>query len=111
MFDSPEELLRKIRLGESSSLEFKRVVFRGKRMDEPHRDDLADEIAAMANTADCALILGVDDRTRQIEGIPLDKLEAAEQYRMIDESEVMLTIWGPDYSEAARSADEPLQAG
>lgn len=79
MYDSPEELLRKIRLGEDTSLELKEVVTRGDRVVAPLRSDLADEIAAMANTADCVLVLGVDDKSKEILGIPTDKLEAAER--------------------------------
>ena len=52
MFDSSEELLRSIRLGEDSSLELKDVRFRGASVSEPGRDDLADELAAIANTRD-----------------------------------------------------------
>lgn len=80
MFDSSEELLRKIRLGEDTSLELKRVTFRGDRVAEPQRNDLADEIAAMANTHDGVLVLGVDDKTREIVGIPLERLEDLERY-------------------------------
>jgi len=80
MFDTPEELLEKIRLGEDTSLELKAVRFKGHRVAEPKRDDLADEIGAIANTHDGVRILGVDDKTRDIEGIPLDRLEAVERY-------------------------------
>jgi len=80
MFDSPEELLQKIRLGEDTSLELKTVRFRGNRVAEPRRDDLADELAAIANTHDGVLVLGVDDKTRDIGGIPMDRLEAVERY-------------------------------
>lgn len=80
MFDSPEELLRKIRLGEDTSLELKAVNIPGARVAAPARDDLADEIAAMANTAEGVLVLGVDDETRDVLGIPLDKLEVAERF-------------------------------
>jgi ATP-dependent DNA helicase RecG len=80
MFDSPEELLEKIRLGEDTSLELKAIRFRGNRIGEPKRDDLADEIAAIANTHDGALVLGVDDKTRDIDGIPVDRLETVERY-------------------------------
>ena len=79
MFDSPEELLGKIRLGEDTSLELKAVRFRGDRV-EPRRDDLADELAAIANTHDGVLVLGVDDKTRDILGIPVERLEAVERY-------------------------------
>ncbi|MEW6219850.1 MAG: ATP-binding protein [Thermodesulfobacteriota bacterium] len=80
MFDSPEELLRKIRLGEDTSLELKTVRFRGHRVSEPKRDDLADELAAIANTRDGVLVLGVDDKTREIDGLSAAHLEAAERY-------------------------------
>ncbi len=80
MFDSPEELLRKIRLGEDSSLELKTVGFKGDRVTEPKRDDLADELAAIANTRDGVLVLGVDDKTRDILGVPTDRLDALERY-------------------------------
>ena len=80
MFDGPEELLQKIRLGEDTSLELKTVRFRGDRVAEPRRDDLADELAAIANTHDGVLVLGVDDKTRDIGGIPVDRIEAVERY-------------------------------
>ncbi len=80
MFDSVEELLQRIRLGEDTSLELKTVRLRGDRVAEPRRDDLADELAAVANTHDGVLVLGVDDKTRDIVGITADRLEAVERY-------------------------------
>jgi len=80
MFDSIEELLKKIRLGEDTSLELKAVRFRGNKIDGPSRDDLADEIAAIANTYDGVLLLGVDDKTKEILGMPIDKIDAVERY-------------------------------
>jgi predicted HTH transcriptional regulator len=80
MFDSPEELLRKIRLGEDTSLELKTVRFRGGRVSDPKRDDLADELAAIANTYDGVVIFGVDDKSRDIIGIPVERLEDVERY-------------------------------
>ncbi len=80
MFDSPEELSRKIRLGEDTTLELKAVRFRGNKIDGPSRDDLSDEIAAIANTFDGVLLLGVDDKTKEIVGIPVDRLDDVERY-------------------------------
>lgn len=80
MYDSPEELLDKIRLGEDTSLELKTVRFRGDRVSEPRREDLADEIAAIANTHDGVLLLGVDDKTRDIVGVPVGRLESVERF-------------------------------
>ena len=71
-------LARRIRLGEDSTLELKRVVLAGSRVASPSRDDFADELAAFANTRGGTVILGVDDKTREIQGIPLDSLDLVE---------------------------------
>lgn len=80
MFDSMQELLEKIRLGEDSVLELKAVRFRGARVSGPRRDDLADELAAFANANDGVLVLGVDDATHEVAGIAIDKLDAVEAF-------------------------------
>ena len=80
MFNSPEELLRRIRLGEDNSLELKEIIFKGERIIEPSRDKLANELSSIANTGDCVVVLGVDDKTRDIIGIPSDRIESAERY-------------------------------
>ncbi len=51
MFDTKEDLLAQIRLGEDSRLELKAVKFRGDRVAGPHADGLADEMAAFANSS------------------------------------------------------------
>ncbi|MDD4836036.1 MAG: ATP-binding protein [Dethiosulfovibrio sp.] len=78
--DRAEELLSRIALGEDSVLELKKVEFSGNRVSGPHRDGMADELAAMANTVSGVVVLGVDDRTREIEGIPLEKLDLLEDW-------------------------------
>lgn len=78
MFDSKEELYEKIRLGEDSVLELKAVRFRGDKVIGPRRDDLADELAAFANTNEGILVLGIDDTAHEVEGIPLERLDAVE---------------------------------
>ena len=78
MLDSPEELLRKIRLGEDEVLELKSAV-RNKRV-ALRRDELADELAAMANSRGGVCVLGVDDSSREIEGIPIDLLDTVESF-------------------------------
>jgi len=80
MFDSIEELSRKIQLGEDSSLELKAVFFSGASVRDPHPNSLADELAAFANTRDGVAVLGVDEKTREVTGIPFDKLDAVELY-------------------------------
>ena len=61
------ELARRIRLGEDSTLELKRVLLGGDRVTSPRRSDFADELAALANARGGTVVLGVDDKTRQIQ--------------------------------------------
>lgn len=75
-----DDLARKIRLGEDSLLELKAIRLRGARVTGPSREKLADVLAAMANTAGGVCVLGVDDATRDIEGIPLASLDAVEAF-------------------------------
>jgi predicted HTH transcriptional regulator len=56
----------------------KTVRFADDRIRGPERDDLADEIAAFANMRGGVLLLGVDDKTRAVEGIAVEKLDAVE---------------------------------
>ena len=76
MFDTKAEMLEKIRLGESSFLEFKEVRFSNGKIRGPHSDSIADELAAFANAHGGVLVLGVSDKTREFVGIPLDRLDA-----------------------------------
>ena len=80
MFDTKAELLEKIRLGESSFLEFKEVKFKGERIDGPRRDSLADGLAALANSHGGVFVLGVADKTREVVGVPLERLDAAVEF-------------------------------
>ena len=55
-----------VRLGEDTGLELKEARFRGQQVSAPHRDGLADEFAAFANSGGGRLVLGVaDDRKPQ----------------------------------------------
>ena len=76
----PSELARRIRLGEDSTLELKRVLLAGSRIKSPERNEVADELAAMANGWGGTLVLGVEDRSREVLGIPLDQLDTAETW-------------------------------
>lgn len=78
MFDDQVALLERIRLGEDSVLEMKEVRFKGAQVQAPSRDDLADELAALGNSRGGVCVLGVEDRTRIIVGIPEDKLDTVE---------------------------------
>ena len=76
-----DDWLQRIRLGEDSTLELKRVVLRGAgKVSDPHPDSMSDELAAMANAAGGTLVLGIDDKTRDVLGIPLPQLDAVEQW-------------------------------
>ncbi len=79
MLGTRSELMEKIRLGEDSFLELKEVRFAGGKMSGPSQDALADELAAFANASGGVLLLGVEDRSRAVLGIPLDRLDAVEQ--------------------------------
>ena len=68
--------MRRIRLGEDSSLELKNLKYKGDKVSSPHPFSIADELAAMANTANGVIVLGVDDSSKEIVGIPVDKLDA-----------------------------------
>ena len=70
MFDSLPELLEKIYLGEDATIEFKSEL--------PHRNSLADEIAAFANAKGGVILIGVDDN-REIVGVNLQELTRAEK--------------------------------
>ena len=74
------ELSRRIRLGEDSTLEFKRVVLAGERVADPKRNDMADELAALANARGGAVILGVDDKSGEVLGIALRDLDVVERW-------------------------------
>lgn len=79
MWASAAELQEKIRLGEDSFLELKEVRFAGQKVTAPHRDSLADELAALANSRGGVCVLGVDDE-RTVLGIPLDRLDSLEDF-------------------------------
>ena len=74
------DLARRIRLGEDSTLELKRVLLSGSRVAGPERGSFADELASMANGPGGTVMLGVDDSTRDVLGIPLDRLDVVETW-------------------------------
>ena len=78
MYETSRALLDAIGLGEDSLLELKAVTFSGSKWKGPERNDLAAEIAAMANANGGLILLGVDDKTKEITGIDADNLDAAE---------------------------------
>lgn len=79
MFDSTAELIAKIRLGKDTLLELKAVFFKGQRVDLGP-DKIADELAAFANSHGGVLVLGIDDKTREVSGIELSRLDEVESF-------------------------------
>ena len=75
MLDSRKELLDQIRLGESTFLELKEVRFKKDQVSGPPARNLADELAAFANSHGGVCVLGVSDRPREVVGIPLERLD------------------------------------
>ena len=80
MFDSQKELLQEIAFGECALLEFKEVRFRGNKVSVPDPDELADGLAAFANSRGGVFVLGVEDETQEVVGIPLERLDGVVQY-------------------------------
>ena len=73
-------LKSRLRLGEDSALELKRVLLSGERVNSPNRNEFADELAAFANGRGGTFVLGVDDKSREVVGIPLELLDAVETW-------------------------------
>ncbi|MYA57273.1 transcriptional regulator [Candidatus Poribacteria bacterium] len=98
MFHSQTELIEKILLGEDSTMEFKRDV--------PHRDNIADEIAAFANAQGGMILIGVDDN-KEIIGIELQKLDNVEK-RVIEICNDSIEPTVPIFTEKLRIDDKNL---
>jgi predicted HTH transcriptional regulator len=105
---SVDQWLARIRLGEDSTLEFKRVVMRSEtKVDGPHPDSLADELAAMGNAQGGTLILGVDDKTRQVLGIAFASLPIVETWL----AEICQTRISPPLDIATEHIELPDETG
>ena len=75
-----ENLLKKISLGEDSTVELKNIEYKKNTVSGPHRNSMADEMAAMANSHGGVIILGVDDKSHEIIGLPPEKLDITETW-------------------------------
>ena len=77
--NSAYALLTQIATREDPCLELKAVKVSGRVVKGPSRDGLAAEIVAFANARGGVIVLGVDDE-KEVLGISLDKLDAAEAF-------------------------------
>ena len=75
---SDEEIKRQMRLGEDSHWKFKEIVFAGDDPKSPRRGDLADELAAFANTDGGVVLCGVTD-SGDVQGMSRKQMDALEQ--------------------------------
>lgn len=73
-----EEIKRQMRLGEDSHWEFKEIRFAGNVPKSPSRDNLADELAAFANTDGGVLLCGVTDNS-EVQGMSRQQMDALER--------------------------------
>lgn len=78
--DLVRELIYQIRLGEDSAYEFKAITLHDNKVTRPQRDSVADELAAFANSSGGILVLGVNDKTREVEGIEVAQLDTVESW-------------------------------
>ncbi len=75
---SNEELKRQMRLGEDSHWEFKEIAFAGNEPKGPRRAELADELAAFANTDGGVVLCGVTD-SGDVRGMSREQMDALER--------------------------------
>ncbi len=80
MFDSTFELLKKIALGRDSLIEYFTLSLGDGWLSNQSKDDLADELAAFANSNNGVVVFGVDNKTKNIDGIPINKLDIVESF-------------------------------
>ncbi len=74
---SDEDIRRQIRLGEDSHWEFKEIGFAGNVPRSPRRDDIADELAAFANTDGGVVLCGTD--SGDVQGMSREQMNALER--------------------------------
>ena len=94
-------------MGEDSTLELKRISLAGSRVTTPRRNDVSDELGAFANGRGGVLVLGVDDKTRDVVGIPLDALDTVEAWVR----EICNDVLKPALDATIRKIELPNAAG
>lgn len=101
------DLERMIRLGEDSTLELKRVLLQGSRVIGPRRTAMADVVAGMANSRGGMIVLGIDDKTREVQGIPLARQDIVERWI----AEICLDSLKPPLNATIRRLELPGTSG
>ncbi len=79
MLENKAYIIKQISLVEDSVLELKTVEFSSDKITGPHRNSMADELAAMANTHTGVVLLGVDDKSKTIHGSQTRSIRFDEQ--------------------------------
>ncbi len=74
MYDNKQELMSRIALGESTHFELKEVRFSRGRVSGPSSANLADELAAFANSRGGVCLLGVNDQ-REVVGVLPNRID------------------------------------
>lgn len=75
MPESTGSLLERTGADDEGGVLLRRVVFAGEKVRGPSRSRLADDLAALANGRGGELVLGVDAKSRQILGIPTERVD------------------------------------
>ena len=74
----PGEILDRLALGEDSGWEFTEVRFAGERLKGPKRNDIADEMAAFANSDGGVVVFGATDGG-EVQGMTRGQLDALDR--------------------------------
>ncbi len=72
---SDSKLAERIQLGEDSKIELKQVFLSGSKVTKPKRNDVAAELTAFANSHGGIIVLGVEDKSHEVVGIPREHLD------------------------------------
>jgi predicted HTH transcriptional regulator len=78
--EETDKILEKIRLGEDSCLELINVAFSGGKIKSPPKEDLADEMAAMANAVAGQMALGAKGKSQNLEGLTISQIDLVEKW-------------------------------
>ena len=80
VFDTKEQILNQLRAGEDGRAAFEEVRLGERGVISPNTEDVAGELAALANAAGGVVFLGIDD-TGAVRGIPAEHVDTVENLR------------------------------